>query len=41
MTKTHQQNHRLGYVHVSTWGQTLNAQLEQLRPGNRALARKT
>src|SRR5712692_2536447 len=31
MTKTHPQNRRFGYVRVSTYGQTLDAQLEQLR----------
>jgi hypothetical protein len=28
---THPQNRRFGYVRVSTYGQTLDAQLEQLR----------
>jgi DNA invertase Pin-like site-specific DNA recombinase len=31
MTKTHPQNRRLGYARVSTYGPTLDAQLEQLR----------
>src|SRR5467141_264257 len=31
MTKTHPQNRPLGYARVSTYGQTLDAQLEQLR----------
>jgi DNA invertase Pin-like site-specific DNA recombinase len=31
MTGMHPQNRRLGYVRVSTYGQTLDAQLEQLR----------
>jgi DNA invertase Pin-like site-specific DNA recombinase len=31
MTETNPQKRRLGYAHVSTYGQTLDAQLEQLR----------
>jgi DNA invertase Pin-like site-specific DNA recombinase len=31
MTGTHPQNRRLGYARVNTYGQTLDAQLEQLR----------
>src|SRR6478672_13834421 len=31
MTKNHPQNRRLSYARVSTYGQTLDAQLEQLR----------
>ena len=31
MPEAHPQNRRLGYARVSTYGQTLNAQLEQLR----------
>jgi DNA invertase Pin-like site-specific DNA recombinase len=31
MAETHRQNRRLGYARVSTYGQTLDAQVEQLR----------
>jgi DNA invertase Pin-like site-specific DNA recombinase len=31
MTETYPQNRRLGYARASTYGQTLDAQLEQLR----------
>ena len=31
MTESEPQNHRLGYTHVNTYGQTLGAQIAQLR----------
>jgi hypothetical protein len=41
MAETHPQNRRLGYAHVSTYGQTLYAQLEQLRrPGRTKILRE-